>query len=161
MGEQMANTLAFVGGLIVLTGIAFLLGSGLHTRAIDQRYRRLAQRVRTLHELERVMSYVRVDESPTGYEESVDKSFDTVVAPDGRRLPVLSPSKARLLEAMPIGIALDVHQVASAVSMPLTNAKMILEQLGSVGLVEPVERHGDSERRYRKIVSTKAVGSTS
>jgi uncharacterized membrane-anchored protein YhcB (DUF1043 family) len=36
-------------GLLV---VGVLIGSGLHTRAINRRYRRVAQLVRELHELE-------------------------------------------------------------------------------------------------------------
>jgi hypothetical protein len=48
------TTIMFVLVGVFLVGV--LIGSGLHTRAIDRRYRRVAQLVRELHERERVMA---------------------------------------------------------------------------------------------------------
>ena len=47
----MANAM-FVLLAVGLLVVGVLIGSGLHTRAINRRYRRVAQLVRELHELE-------------------------------------------------------------------------------------------------------------
>ncbi len=46
----MINTIMFVAGVTVVLGVGVLIGSSLHTRSIDRRYRRLAQCVRQLNE---------------------------------------------------------------------------------------------------------------
>lgn len=46
----MANIMFVLAGALLVVGV--LIGSGLHTRAIDRRYRQVAQLVRALHELE-------------------------------------------------------------------------------------------------------------
>lgn len=51
----MTDTILFLAGVLMLLGVGVLIGSGLHTRGIDRKYRRLAQRVRHLNELERVL----------------------------------------------------------------------------------------------------------
>ena len=43
------NAVLFLAGLTMLLGIGVLVGSGLHSRGIDQKYRRLAQCVRHLN----------------------------------------------------------------------------------------------------------------
>ena len=45
----MTDTILFLAGVLVLLGVGVLIGSGLHTRSIDQQYRRQAQRVRHLN----------------------------------------------------------------------------------------------------------------
>jgi hypothetical protein len=47
----MTNTM-FVLLVVGLLAVGVLIGSGLHTQAINRRYRRVAQLVRELHELE-------------------------------------------------------------------------------------------------------------
>jgi uncharacterized membrane-anchored protein YhcB (DUF1043 family) len=47
----MTNTM-FVLLAVGLLAVGVLIGSGLHTRAINRRYRRVAQLVQELHELE-------------------------------------------------------------------------------------------------------------
>jgi hypothetical protein len=49
------NTILFLAGVTILLGVGVLIGSGLHTRSIDQEYRRLAQRVRHLNARETVL----------------------------------------------------------------------------------------------------------
>lgn len=52
----MTDTVLFVvAGAMVLFGMGVLVGSGLHTRSIDRKYRRLAQLVRYLNEQDVVM----------------------------------------------------------------------------------------------------------
>lgn len=46
-----AIVLALAAAALVL-GIGILIGSGLHTRAVDQRYRQVAQQVREVNERE-------------------------------------------------------------------------------------------------------------
>jgi len=49
---QMTNILFVLAGVAVLLVVGALIGSGLHTRAIDQRYRQVGQLVRELNERE-------------------------------------------------------------------------------------------------------------
>jgi uncharacterized membrane-anchored protein YhcB (DUF1043 family) len=46
----MINIMFLLAGVLLAVGI--LIGSGLHTRAIDRKYRQVAQLVRELHEQE-------------------------------------------------------------------------------------------------------------
>lgn len=46
----MTNIMFVLAGALLTVGV--LIGSGLHTRAIDRRHRQVAQLVRELHELE-------------------------------------------------------------------------------------------------------------
>jgi len=45
----MTDTILFLAGVMALLGVGVLIGSSLHTRSIDQRYRRLGQRVQHLN----------------------------------------------------------------------------------------------------------------
>ena len=46
----MADIMFLVAALLIAFGV--LIGSGLHTHAVDRRYRQVAHRMRELHELE-------------------------------------------------------------------------------------------------------------
>ncbi|GEM_PF-5477207 len=60
----MTDTVLFVvAGAMVLFGMGVLVGSGLHTRSIDRKYRSLAWLVRDLNEQDVVMD-VRSSEYP-------------------------------------------------------------------------------------------------
>lgn len=61
------TTVMFVLVGVLLVGV--LLGSGLHTRAIDRRYQRVARLVRELHEREEALAR-------TGYGDEVDRPED-------------------------------------------------------------------------------------
>jgi hypothetical protein len=50
----MTNIVLLLAALLFAFGA--LIGSGLHTRAVDRQYRRIAQRVRELHELQAVLA---------------------------------------------------------------------------------------------------------
>ncbi len=50
----MTNIMLVLAGVLLPVGV--LIGSGLHTRAIDRRYRRVAQLVRELHEREEILA---------------------------------------------------------------------------------------------------------
>jgi hypothetical protein len=51
---QMINVMLVLASVLLAVGV--LIGSGLHTRAIDRRYRRVAQLVRELHEREEILA---------------------------------------------------------------------------------------------------------
>ena len=53
----MANIMFALASLSLVLGM--LIGSGLHTRAVDRRYRRVAQLVRQLHEQEKALAQER------------------------------------------------------------------------------------------------------
>lgn len=46
----MTNIMFLLAALLVAFGV--LIGSGLHTQAVDRQYRQLAHRVRELHEIQ-------------------------------------------------------------------------------------------------------------
>lgn len=50
----MTNIMFLLAGVLLAIGV--LIGSGLHTRAIDRKYRQVAQLVRELHEREEVLA---------------------------------------------------------------------------------------------------------
>ncbi|MGH3888935.1 MAG: hypothetical protein ACRDSZ_20660 [Pseudonocardiaceae bacterium] len=50
----MTNIMFVLAGVLLTVGV--LIGSGLHTRAIDRKYRRVAQLVRELHEREAILA---------------------------------------------------------------------------------------------------------
>lgn len=54
----MANIIFGLAGLSLVVGM--LIGSGLHIRAVDRRYRRVAQLVRQLHEQEEELAEERL-----------------------------------------------------------------------------------------------------
>lgn len=54
----MADIMFGLAGLSLVIGI--LIGSGLHIRAVDRRYRRVAQLVRQLHEQEEALAEERL-----------------------------------------------------------------------------------------------------
>ncbi|MGB8996923.1 MAG: hypothetical protein WCC65_16665, partial [Pseudonocardiaceae bacterium] len=69
---KMTNIVLLLAALLFAFGV--LIGSGLHTRAVDRQYRRIAQRVRELHELQADQHEVRVltrsrSQSPWSYPE--------------------------------------------------------------------------------------------
>ncbi|MDQ4031713.1 MAG: hypothetical protein M3332_05370 [Actinomycetota bacterium] len=50
----MTNVVLLLAALLFAFGV--LIGSGLHTQAVDREYRRIAKRVRELHELQEVLA---------------------------------------------------------------------------------------------------------
>jgi hypothetical protein len=52
--RQMASIIFLLAGILLTVGV--LIGSGLHTRAIDRKYRLVAQLVRELHEREKALA---------------------------------------------------------------------------------------------------------
>lgn len=52
----MTKVLLVLAGVAVLLAVGALIGSGLHTRSIDRRYRQVAQLVRELNEREEAMA---------------------------------------------------------------------------------------------------------
>ena len=50
----MTNIVLLLAALLFAVGV--LIGSGLHTQAVDREYRRIAQRVRELHELQEALA---------------------------------------------------------------------------------------------------------
>lgn len=54
----MTTVVFALAGATVLLGIGILIGSGLNIRAVDQRYRRVAQRVREANEREEAILWL-------------------------------------------------------------------------------------------------------
>ncbi|MGH3936474.1 MAG: hypothetical protein ACRDS1_16100 [Pseudonocardiaceae bacterium] len=50
----MVNVMLVLAGVLLAVGV--LIGSGLHSRALDRRYRRVAQLLRELHEREEILA---------------------------------------------------------------------------------------------------------
>jgi hypothetical protein len=50
----MTNIMFLLAGVLLAVGV--LIGSGLHTRALDRKYRQVAQLVRELHEREEALA---------------------------------------------------------------------------------------------------------
>lgn len=50
----MTNIMFALAGLLLAMGV--LIGSGLHTRALDRKYRQVAELVRELHEREEALA---------------------------------------------------------------------------------------------------------
>jgi hypothetical protein len=50
----MTNIMFVLAGLLLAMGV--LIGSGLHTRALDRKYRQVAELVRELHEREEALA---------------------------------------------------------------------------------------------------------
>ncbi len=50
----MINIMFLLAGVLLAVGV--LIGSGLHTRALDRKYRQVAQLVRELHEREEALA---------------------------------------------------------------------------------------------------------
>ncbi|MGH3865199.1 MAG: hypothetical protein ACRDQ4_03510 [Pseudonocardiaceae bacterium] len=53
----MTNIMFLLAGVLLAVGV--LIGSGLHTRALDRKYRQVAQLVRELHAREREEALAR------------------------------------------------------------------------------------------------------
>jgi hypothetical protein len=51
---EMTNIVLLLAALLFAFGV--LIGSGLYTQAVDREYRRIAQRVRELHELQEALA---------------------------------------------------------------------------------------------------------
>jgi hypothetical protein len=51
---RMTNIVLLLAALLFALGV--LIGSGLHTQAVGREYRRIAERVRELHELQEVLA---------------------------------------------------------------------------------------------------------
>lgn len=72
----MTNIIIFVLAGVLLT-VGVLIGSGLHTQAIDRRYRRVAQLVRELHEREEVLAEREEGMATSGYSRAVYQGYPT------------------------------------------------------------------------------------